>query len=362
MKIRRPSAVTAFVLLGVMLAATGPTAHGGEAARTRIAATAQTTKLARTSLLLSVTMAGSRLVAVGERGHILLSDDDGATWRQAFVPTSVTLTSVRFASAQVGWATGHFGVILHTRDGGETWVRQFDGTLAARAVLTVAEASGLAPRIKLAKLWMEDGPDKPFLALSVLDERTVLVFGAYGLAFRTEDAGATWTPIDERLGNPGALHVNASAVIAGQIFLVGEQGLIRRSDDGGQSFVTVSSPYDGTLFDVTGGPAGDVMIAGLRGHAFYSVNGGDDWKACGGGMEESLTATIRIPDGRYLFSSSGGRLLMTDSTCRAPYPVTVSAAGPLAGLAFHNKDSIAMVGIAGYLGLQVSPVSNEASK
>ena len=40
------------------------------------------------STLLDVASAGQRLVAVGERGHVLLSDDQGKTWRQArTVPT-----------------------------------------------------------------------------------------------------------------------------------------------------------------------------------------------------------------------------------------------------------------------------------
>ena len=37
--------------------------------------------LAAGSLLLDLAAAGSRLVAVGERGHVLLSDDQGVTWR-----------------------------------------------------------------------------------------------------------------------------------------------------------------------------------------------------------------------------------------------------------------------------------------
>ncbi|MBW2369941.1 MAG: hypothetical protein JRH15_18880, partial [Deltaproteobacteria bacterium] len=39
------------------------------------------------SVLLDVTTAGERLVAVGERGIVVLSDDAGHTWRQAKVPT-----------------------------------------------------------------------------------------------------------------------------------------------------------------------------------------------------------------------------------------------------------------------------------
>src|SRR5471032_3129385 len=74
------------------------------------------------SLLLDATYAGSRIVTVGEHGIVLLSDDDGATYRQASaVPASATLTAVHFANARDGWAVGHWGEILATTDGGEHW-------------------------------------------------------------------------------------------------------------------------------------------------------------------------------------------------------------------------------------------------
>ena len=80
-------------------------------------------KLANEALLLGVTRAGKRLVAVGEYGDILLSDDEGQSWHQAKkVPTTVTLTAVDFVDDKTGWAVGHDTVILKTEDGGETWV------------------------------------------------------------------------------------------------------------------------------------------------------------------------------------------------------------------------------------------------
>ena len=85
---------------------------------------AEIAPLAATSLLLDLAQAGERIVAVGERGHVLLSDDKGATWRQAkSVPTRVMLTAVYFADAEYGWAVGHDETILNTTDGGETWTR-----------------------------------------------------------------------------------------------------------------------------------------------------------------------------------------------------------------------------------------------
>lgn len=57
---------------------------------------------AATSMLLDIAKAGDRLVAVGERGHILYSDDKGESWVQAAVPTSVMLT--RVFSRRPNWA------------------------------------------------------------------------------------------------------------------------------------------------------------------------------------------------------------------------------------------------------------------
>src|SRR5690606_41807757 len=81
---------------------------------------AMASKLAAESLLLDATYAGDRLVAVGEFGHVVLSDDRGATWRQATsVPTQATLTGVTFIGEDIGIAVGHNGTILPTTDAGE---------------------------------------------------------------------------------------------------------------------------------------------------------------------------------------------------------------------------------------------------
>jgi len=58
---------------------------------------------AMSEVMLDAVAVGDRLVVVGERGTVQLSDDAGATRRQIDTPTSVTLTSVRFASRTQGW-------------------------------------------------------------------------------------------------------------------------------------------------------------------------------------------------------------------------------------------------------------------
>src|SRR5258706_1771055 len=66
------------------------------------------------AVLLAAAPAGARVVAVGERGVIALSDDGGATWRQAACSVTVTLTMVRFADDRHGVVVGHGGTVLTT--------------------------------------------------------------------------------------------------------------------------------------------------------------------------------------------------------------------------------------------------------
>ena len=76
--------------------------------------------LASRSLILDAVAVDGALIAVGHRGHILISSDDGETWQQAEVPTRATLTGVDFHDRNLGWVVGHDSVILRTQDGGAT--------------------------------------------------------------------------------------------------------------------------------------------------------------------------------------------------------------------------------------------------
>src|SRR5215471_7954130 len=86
--------------------------------------------IAARSALQSVVPVGNRLVAVGQRGVVLVTNDAGATWKQSPVPVASDLTSVFFVDEEHGWAVGHDGVILRSGDGGATWNVQLTGRQA----------------------------------------------------------------------------------------------------------------------------------------------------------------------------------------------------------------------------------------
>jgi len=294
------------------------------------------------AVLLSLARAGGRLVAVGERGIVALSDDQGAHWRQAACPVSVTLTTVRFADARHGVAVGHGGAVLTTADGGDTWALRLDGRRVAelaRAAATTPEAAREAERL------VADGPDKPFLDVLAWDAQRLLAVGAFGLAAYTADGGATWASWIARLPNAKALHWYVARRAGDTVLLAGEQGLLARSDDGGASFKAMPSPYKGSWFAGELAADGRVLLAGLRGNVWRSADGGATWAQVASPLPASIIAALALPSGGLLLASQSGALLRLQGETLTPLP---GAPLPLpAALLAGREGQVLVAGVAG---------------
>jgi len=304
------------------------TALPAEPAPRVLAEAALQTPKAQGAAMLAVTRAGSRLVAVGERGTVLLSDDDGARWRQAAaVPVQVSLTALRFVDARTGWAVGHLGVILNTVDGGEHWTRQLDGVSAAQRIVAAAAQSTDEREKRNAARYADEGPDKPFFDVDFADAQRGVAVGAYGLAFATADGGTTWTPLVGRLPNPKSLHLYAARWVASNLVFAGEQGLLIKSTDAGASFTALASPYKGSWFGLVAARSGTIVAYGLRGRVFRSADGGASWRAIDSAVPVAISAGIELAPGTLALLGQTGDVLVSrdDGIAFQKQP----AAGPL---------------------------------
>lgn len=251
------------------------------------AADAEPAPLAARALLLDGQAVGERLIAVGERGHILLSSDAGRSWLQRPAPTRATLTSVFFADARHGWAAGHDAVILRTVDGGNSWQKVHEE--------------------------MESGP---VLDLWFRDAGTGYAVGAYGLCLVTRDGGATWEHVSiiDESGAATDLHLNQIRSLAdGRLVIAAEAGRLLISADG-QTWQPLPSPYAGTLFGTLPLDGSRLLTFGLRGHLFRSIDAGRSWEPTATGSDTSLTDAIRLRDGRIVIVGMAGTVLAGDGT------------------------------------------------
>jgi photosystem II stability/assembly factor-like uncharacterized protein len=312
--------------------------------------------LAAKSLLNGVTLAGNRLVCVGWRGHILYSDDQGKSWVQASVPVSSDLVSVYFPSPKKGWAVGHDGIVLHSSDGGATWIKQFDGRIAAQVMLSYytehppkdmkGESEATARLMEDVKRFVQDGPDKPFLDVWFENETTGFIVGTFNLIFRTTDGGNSWKPWLDRTENPRGLHFYAIRPIGKDLFIVGEQGLVQKFDGRAERFHAIKTPYQGTFFGITGKP-GSVIVFGLRGNTFRSRDGGASWQKIETGIDVGLTGATVTENGRVVLVSQAGHIFIGDDDVANVTPIKVEQMFPATAVCPLNKDTLILTGLGG---------------
>jgi photosystem II stability/assembly factor-like uncharacterized protein len=299
--------------------------------------------------LLSASFAGRRIVAVGERGVIITSDDQGKTWQQASTPVSVGLTSIRFVDAKRGWATGHGGVVLATTDAGVSWTRQLDGRKAAQLLLEAAQKAQGAEAIASAKRMVAEGPDKPFFDAWFFNSLHGMVVGAYGLALETTDGGKSWSSMLSKLPQDLDRHLYAIRARAGEVLIAGESGLVLLSRDQGRSFQRLALPYEGSLFTAEIGKAGELIVAGLRGNVWRSIDSGRTWAQIPTPVPVTVVASTMDAQGRFLFANQAGMLLRLDADTMHRLPVH---APPLNGVLSLNDDETLGVSMRGVLVLK----------
>ena len=242
-------------------------------------------------LLIDAVRVGARVVAVGDRGYIVVSDDDGVTWKRAVAPASPLLTAVDFVDAKDGWAVGHDTTILATHDGGDTWTKQFSAPAEQR----------------------------PLMDVLFLDAQKGIAVGAYGAYYETADGGKSW---NARKIIPEDRHLNAIVKVADhRLLIVGEEGTILVSSDDGAQWTKVPSPYKGSLFGAIVAADGTVVAFGLRGRIYRSGDGGQSWTQVDDATAATLMGGSRLPDGALMVAGAAGTALVSRDNGRSFVPL-----------------------------------------
>jgi photosystem II stability/assembly factor-like uncharacterized protein len=262
--------------------------------------------------VLDIVAAGNRLVGVGSRGLIILSDDKGETWMQASVPVQSDLLSAHFPTPLKGWAVGHDGVILRSEDGGRTWSKQLDGRIAEKRFkafyerIQADQAEDVSGAAQLIGLNFKAGPALPYLDVWFEDEQRGFVVGSFGMIAATQDGGVTWDPLLHRIDNPEGLNLNSVQSINGEIFVVGERGMVFELLRESGRFVARPTGAGGSFFGVIANSKA-MLAFGLRGTAYRSLDGGSNWNKVAMPSDATITAGFVHPttEGFHLVNSSG---------------------------------------------------------
>lgn len=233
-------------------------------------------------ILVDIATAGSRVVAVGERGFAMLSDDGGQTWRSRETPVTRTLTGVAFENPKVGVAVGHGASVVRTEDGGETWTR----------------------------VPLEEAEPESLLGVVSLGGGRFAAYGAFGMFFESTDAGKTWTR-RMVLAEDFEWHISQVIPVGTTLLMAAESGTLARSDDGGTTWLPITSPYVGSFFGAVPTPDGAVLAYGMRGNVFRSADMGATWQKVELDTKASLNGGKVLADGRILLVGNSGLLALS---------------------------------------------------
>lgn len=250
-------------------------------------------------LLLDAARTGDAIIAVGERGTILRSVDQAATFAPITSPARATLTGVSFSGA-TGWTVGHDALILASTDGGKTWRQQY-------------QAENL---------------QDSFLDVLAIDARHVIAVGAYGLCVVTTDGGQTWTqrkPLDDDC------HFNRiSRGPTGTLYLAGERGTLLRSTDAGATWTPIRAPYEGSFYGILPLAEKALLAYGLRGHIYRSIDDGATWTSVTTPAPVLLATAAQLAPGTIALAGHSRTLLVShdggQTFAAAPKPPTAATA------------------------------------
>lgn len=310
MMLSKPNAAASLLAAIIFLLLAGPHASAQEGdTDDRATRPSSLAPLASESLLLDLAAANDRAIAVGERGHVLLSESR-TDWRQVVTPTQSLLTAIS-AVGNHAWAVGHDQVILHSSDGGLTWALQNHDV----------------------------DSDGPLLDVLFLDAQRGFAVGAYGQFLSTQNGGADWTvelisdrtraiaevqaqeqasdededswlvstDMGEEEGDP---HLNAIVRTEAGLLILAEAGAAYRSTDAGARWSKLSLPYEGSMFGAVALDDGAVLAYGLRGNVFRTRDLGESWEVIGSGTESSLYGGYALSGGRAILVGAGGSVAL----------------------------------------------------
>ena len=349
----RAAVVCAALLAALSAAGAAPAASGADI----LDLPAPPSALALKRALSGIAVQGSTAVAVGVRGTILVSRDAGKSWKQATVPVSADLTTVRFSGPGVAWALGHDAVALRSADNGLTWTRVLDGrivtalmkkhyqTLSAGGDSEAAKVLGELDRA-LRQSATPGVLPYPFLDIRIGPDGEGFLAGAFGMLLHTVDGGKSWQPWLEKAANDTRMHLYALEQGGdGAIYLAGEQGLLRRYDRAAGRFTALASPYTGTFFGLRA--SGTALVAyGLRGNAFASEDNAATWKPLALGGAATVVAAVPDAQGRFVFVTQAGRVLLSSPDGKVS-AATPSARGEVFDAALVAPGQLALAGIGG---------------
>ncbi len=214
--------------------------------------------------LLDVATNGTRTIAVGQMGLVLVRDGTGP-WKKVESGTQQRLLQVDINAHGIAFITGAFGTLLKSTDGGETWA-----SAAPEWAKIYDSGTGDAATVR-------DEPTN--WVVHIADDDSIIIAGEYGQINRSVDGGATWQAVFKRDSSDGTLSPTIFSMAIrkdGVGYAVGQAGFMLHTTDSGLTWQEMPAPAPSNLFGVDSFDNGEIVVVGQR-VGVRSRDGGKTW-------------------------------------------------------------------------------------
>lgn len=254
-----------------------------------------------TLALIDVASNGTRTIAVGQMGLILVREGEGA-WRKVESGTTRRLLQVDINKDGLAFIVGAFGTLLKSTDGGETWTD------------VAPNWAGIYDSGQGDTAVLRDEPTN--YIVDVLDNGGTIIGGEYGQLMYSPDGGICW---EIAYRHPSVSGENAPTLFAMSIradgtgYAVGQSGMALRTNNNGLSWSLLQTPVDVSLFGVESSPDGQVVAIGQR-VALRSADGGQSWAPINAldlslNWYTGISRSASAPAGEFISVGHGGRVI-----------------------------------------------------
>jgi photosystem II stability/assembly factor-like uncharacterized protein len=225
-----------------------------------------------------------RGLVVGQRGVILLSEDNGQTWTRVNSEIGTDLSCVACFQTDLAAAAGRDGVVVMTENGGKSWHPQplsepkalhFVSWVLPGPQLWTGGSDGLCFTWKKGDAWQRVSTDVlEFLySADFLNNKEGWVSCTQGVLLKTTDGGAAW----QRVEVPTRSDLCAVDFMDSKVGAVGGLGgVVMTTQDGGQTWSSGGALLC-HIYDVGFGPGGSLMAAG-EGCLMIRKSPTDNWE------------------------------------------------------------------------------------
>ncbi|MBD3383476.1 T9SS type A sorting domain-containing protein [candidate division KSB1 bacterium] len=235
-------------------------------------------------------VSGSTWICVGLGGAAFRSLDNGDSWSPVSLPNinGRDLYDISFGTSTHGMIVGEEGVVYLTEDGGNTWSEEQAESVRLLGLSAVDMNVAMAVGDSGTVLKSVDGgvnwynyrfsvTSVGFTDAFIPDELNAFAVNQEGELFYTEDGGQNWFNDFTVKIISGGTRLEAVQFFNSTGILVGDDGLIIRSANGGGSWSKITGVTSSYLYDVKFLTGQIICTVGASGDIYRSVDAGVNW-------------------------------------------------------------------------------------